>query len=143
MAFSLHERLQADTYLLGKFQLCSALLMNDACYPWLILVPRRPDVSGLHQLDDDDLAAFWQESRSTSLWLDGLYRPERINVAALGNVVPQLHIHHIARFSNDPAWPGPVWGHSAAVHYQADSLQDRLRALKGSMPDGFVWNDAL
>ncbi|MBB2963992.1 HIT domain-containing protein [Methylobacterium sp. R2-1] len=109
-AFSLDPRLAADTHPVGDLALCSVLLMDDARFPWLILVPRRPALSELTDLTSEDAAIAFEEIRLTVGVVQALARPDKVNVAALGNVVPQLHIHVVARFRSDPAWPGPVWG---------------------------------
>lgn len=121
-AFELHPRLAGDTHLIGDLALCRALLMNDKRFPWLILVPRR---AGLHEICDllaEDGATLLGEIGATCTALRKICAPDRINVAALGNVVDQLHIHVIARTSSDPAWPGTVWGHAGAKAYDAASL---------------------
>lgn len=115
--FSLDPRLIADTHAVGDLALCSVLLMDDARFPWLILVPRRPSASELTDLNDADAAALTGEIRLAAKVIQSLARPDKVNVAALGNVVAQLHVHVIARFRSDPAWPNPVWGHGARKPY--------------------------
>ena len=108
----LHPRLAADCHVLGDWPLCRVLLMDDARWPWCILVPRRAGVSELHELDLAARTRLWHESALLSVALRAVAaRCERLNVAALGNVVAQLHLHHVARHRGDPNWPGPVWGH--------------------------------
>lgn len=107
--FELHPRLAADTFVLGDFPLCRLLLMNDAQYPWFVLVPRRNDIGEIYQLGDADQAQLLRESVLLSRTLMEVFEGHKLNVAALGNVVPQLHLHHIVRFRDDPAWPAPVW----------------------------------
>lgn len=109
-AFSLDPRLAADTHPVGDLALCSVLLMDDARFPWLILVPRRDALSELTDLAPEDAAALFEEIRIAVRVIQGLAHPDKVNVAALGNVVAQLHVHIVARFRSDPAWPGPVWG---------------------------------
>lgn len=129
MAFELHERLAADTFLVDDLPLCRVLLMNDRRFPWLILVPRREDLR-----DFDDVAAaekpnFHAEIDLASAVLREATEAHKMNVAALGNMVPQLHVHVIARFPGDAAWPAPVWGVGTAEPYgkdEARSLIDRL-----------------
>jgi len=108
--FSLHPRLAADTFDLGALDLCQALLMNDARFPWCILVPRLPDLRDFHDVPRDRRMALHDEIERVSLALAHESRADKMNVAALGNMVPQLHIHVIARTTSDAAWPGPVWG---------------------------------
>jgi diadenosine tetraphosphate (Ap4A) HIT family hydrolase len=117
MAFELHHRLAADCFLIGDFPLCRALLMNDNRFPWCILVPRRDALRDLHDLAETDRAALFNEIDRVSRVLKELHRADKINVAALGNQVSQLHVHVISRSVNDPAWPAPVWGMGTAVPY--------------------------
>ncbi|MBD3584929.1 HIT domain-containing protein [Salinimonas sp. HHU 13199] len=128
--FELDSRLQADTELIGDMPLCRALLMNDSQFPWVILVPREPGVRELFELDETKQHQFLKESAMVCRALTTLYLPEKLNVAALGNVVAQLHVHHVARFSDDIAWPSPVWGRQPAVPYTADALQRHKHNLQ-------------
>lgn len=117
--FALDPRLAADTLPVGDLPLCAVLLMNDARFPWLILVPRRAGASEVTDLAEDDAVALMGEIRlATRVMLD-LSRPDKVNVAALGNVVAQLHVHVVGRFLSDPAWPGPVWGAGEPNPYPA------------------------
>lgn len=132
--FVLHPRLHADTIPLGDWPLCRLLRMNDAQYPWFILVPRRPAICEVHELDRDDRIQLWSESDTLSRWLKTEYAADKLNIAALGNMVPQLHIHHIARFTDDASWPAPIWGRCTPVALDAEQLQDmrqRMARLKG------------
>lgn len=108
--FELHPQLAADTHPVGDLALCRILLMDDANWPWVILVPRRPDIREICELSDDDQVALVRESSRLAGALQTLFTPDKLNIAALGNVVPQLHLHHVARHRGDPAWPKPVWG---------------------------------
>ena len=130
--FELDPRLKADTVPVGDLALSSVLLMNDARFPWLILVPRRPDLSELTDLSAEDAARMMDEIRlATSVMLD-LAKPDKVNVGALGNMVAQLHVHVVGRFRSDPAWPGPVWGNGTRMPYPdhaAASLADRAATL--------------
>ncbi|MEO3430634.1 HIT family protein [Pelagibius sp. CAU 1746] len=132
-SFDLHERLAADCVNLADWPLCRVLLMNDASYPWLILVPRRPGLREFHQVDSRDMPQLVGEICDASRALETLFRPDKINVGALGNMVPQLHIHLIARFKSDAAWPGPVWGAQPAVPYEKEGLRARLDALTAAL----------
>ncbi len=125
----LHPQLQKDCHLLGHLKLSTVLLLNDARYPWIILVPQRPDLRELIDLDSGDRIQLLEESSLVQQVLLDLFRPEKLNVGALGNLVPQLHLHHVARFSDDPAWPGPVWGHSPAQPYDSEVYAVRSRQL--------------
>jgi diadenosine tetraphosphate (Ap4A) HIT family hydrolase len=115
--FVLHPRLEADTAYAANWPLSRVLVMNDARYRWLILVPRRPDKIELFDLDASDRAQLTEETTRAAQTLKRLTGAAKINIGALGNLVPQLHIHVVARSPGDPAWPGPVWGHSPAVPY--------------------------
>jgi len=133
--FVLDTRLQEDTWLIGDFPLCRLLLSNDSNYPWFILVPRREGISELFQLDDHDQQVMWRETTTLANVLKTLFAADKMNVATLGNVVSQMHMHVIARYSSDAAWPAPVWGrHPARPYSEADvqELRDKLRGVLGS-----------
>jgi diadenosine tetraphosphate (Ap4A) HIT family hydrolase len=130
--FVLDPRLQQDSLPVGDFPLCRLLLMNDANYPWFILVPRREEVSELFQLDADDQQALWQEATMLAETLKDAFGADKMNIATLGNMVSQLHMHVIARRRDDPAWPAPVWGRLPAQPYgdeQVLAIKDRLRLV--------------
>jgi diadenosine tetraphosphate (Ap4A) HIT family hydrolase len=128
--FVLHPRLQADCHPVGDLALSRVLLLDERRYPWVILVPRRAGIGEIHELDRDDRWALLEESCRLGAFLLEAFGGEKLNVAALGNLVPQLHLHHVVRQTGDPAWPGPVWGHSAAEPYAADELARRLQVLR-------------
>lgn len=138
--FALHERLQADTIPLGRLALSRLLLMNDATYPWLILVPERPDVREIIELAAADRIALMEEITDVSRALTAMVHPDKLNVAAIGNLVPQLHVHIVARFRSDPAWPAPVWGRTPPRPYSpaaAAEMRARLRQhLPSALPPG-------
>lgn len=115
--FELHSQLAKDCLVLGQLPLCKVLLMNDSNYPWIILVPSLEGLKEIIDLDAGRQQQLWQESSVVSHLLKTVFAAEKLNIAALGNQVPQLHIHHIARFSADPAWPAPVWGRLPAQAY--------------------------
>ncbi len=128
--FSLHPQLAADTFLVDDWPLCRVLLTNDARFPWLILVPRRNGLRDFDEVAAQDKPALLAEIDRASRALRAETSAEKMNVAALGNMVPQLHIHVVARFSNDAAWPAPIWGVGEAVPYttlQVDALIVALR----------------
>lgn len=129
--FELDPRLQNDTFCLGDFPLCRLLLMNESSYPWFILVPRRSGITELHHLTAADQQQLWSESAQLSAWLELNFQYDKLNVAALGNIVSQLHLHHVARSQDDPAWPGPVWGAQPAIPYaeeQVAVIRQKLQA---------------
>jgi diadenosine tetraphosphate (Ap4A) HIT family hydrolase len=134
--FQLHPQLAKDCLELGSLSLCRLLLMNDAHYPWFILVPERDGIRELHELGDVDRARLWDESALLSRALVKGFAPHKLNVAALGNQVPQLHVHHIARYTHDAAWPNPVWGKVSAKPYygaEAEKLRALMRSLLGDV----------
>jgi len=144
--FVLDQRLLQDTLPVGDFPLCRLLLSNDSQYPWFILVPRKADISEVFQLSDDEQLQLWKETTSLSRTLQQVFEADKMNVAALGNVVSQLHMHVIVRRRGDIAWPAPVWGKHPAVAYTAEEALDvigRLKAaLAADLPFVEVANDA-
>ena len=128
--FELDPQLEADTFPVGITSLNRILLMNDSRFPWLILVPERPDIREPFELTDEDQRTLMQESMITGKSLKALFNAHKLNIAALGNQVSQLHIHHIARFRTDAAWPRPVWGVGAAEPYEAEALRERVALLR-------------
>lgn len=131
--FTLDAQLQKDTIAIASLPLCELLLMNDANYPWLILVPRRADVRELIELSAEDQLQFMQESNAVARLLQTQFSAEKLNIAALGNVVAQLHIHHIARFKSDAVWPKPVWGAMPAVAYADQELAEVIELIYSSL----------
>ncbi|MBC9251732.1 histidine triad (HIT) protein [Pseudomonas alcaligenes] len=133
--FTLDPRLQQDTLTIGDFPLCRLLLMNDAQYPWFILVPRREAVSELFQLDVADQQQLWLETTRLAEVLKDSFDADKMNVATLGNVVSQLHMHVIVRRREDAAWPAPVWGKHPAQAYavaQVAAIRERLKLVLAS-----------
>ena len=116
---ALDPRLSAETVPVGDLALSRVLLVDDARFPWLVLVPRREGASEITDLSGEDAAALMGEIRIAVGVMQSLSRPDKVNVAALGNVVAQLHVHVVGRFRSDPAWPGPVWGHGTRTPYPA------------------------
>ncbi|MDF2180714.1 HIT domain-containing protein [Neptuniibacter sp. CAU 1671] len=132
LEFELHPQLQADCIVLGDLPLCRLLLMNDANYPWFILVPRRAEVTEIYHLSGKDQIQLTRESSFVAETLADAFAARKMNIAALGNMVPQLHVHHIVRYEKDPAWPGPVWGKVPAQPYtdeKIESIRQRLELL--------------
>ncbi len=128
--FVLDPRLEQDTIDFGSFPLCRLLLLNDCSYPWFILVPQREALQEIYQLSEIDRQLFWGESNQLSLWMAQHYNFDKLNIAALGNIVSQLHLHHVGRRVGDPAWPNPVWGHRPAVPYLAKDIEKLHRVIK-------------
>jgi diadenosine tetraphosphate (Ap4A) HIT family hydrolase len=127
--FTLHPRLAADTVRLGRLQLSLLLMMNDATYPWFILVPEREHTREIFELAEADRLALIEEIALVSRAVSHAFRPDKLNVAALGNMVPQLHVHVIARFRSDPAWPAPVWGKTEPRPYTDEASEDVRRRI--------------
>lgn len=128
--FALHPQLDKDTFEVGALKLCKLLLMNDVTYPWLILVPAVADIREIHELTPGDQQRLMEEITFVSNRLQRLTNADKMNVAALGNMVPQLHVHVIARFETDLAWPGPIWGKVPAVSYDDNALEVMMVKLK-------------
>ena len=124
--FQLHPQLAADTLLLGDWPLSQVLLMNDANYSWLVLVPRRAGIREVIDLALPDRALLWQEVDRASATMATVTQPDKINIGAIGNLVAQLHVHVVARRRSDPAWPRPVWGAAPAQPYAADRGADEV-----------------
>ncbi len=128
--FKLDPILEKDTIFLGDLSLSRVLLMNNSLFPWLILVPRKENLSEIIDLSPRDSEVLLSEIRYLSLSFKKLFNPTKLNVAALGNQVKQLHVHVIARFENDQAWPNPVWGYDKVLYTdeQLDKIVTRLKA---------------
>lgn len=136
--FELHPRLVQDTVVIGEFELSLLLLSRDANFPWCILVPKVEDAYEIHHLSEQDQVQLIRESCRLSEVMTSLFDADKMNVAALGNVVRQLHIHHIARFVDDAAWPQPIWGKLPAQDYTEMALDERIKRLQGALVgDGF------
>lgn len=131
--FALDEQLAQDSHPVIQLPLSSLRLMDDCNYPWVILVPRVADARELIDLDAAQQAALLDEVNRVSRALKQLFRPHKLNIAALGNLVPQLHVHLIARYRDDPAWPAPVWGRIHARPYEPEALVLRVRQLAAAM----------
>jgi diadenosine tetraphosphate (Ap4A) HIT family hydrolase len=132
MPFTLHPTLAQDTVEVARLSLCRVLLMKDRRFPWLVLVPERDSVREIHELPPVDRALLIEEIARAGEVLTRLVQPDKLNVGALGNVVPQLHVHVVARRTIDAAWPGPVWGSGAAVSYEEGELAEIRERLSGA-----------
>jgi len=133
MIFQLHPRLEQDCIAIGRFELCRLLMMNDSQYPWFILVPERADLQEIYQLNKAERELLTEESSYLAENLAALYKADKMNIAAIGNRVPQLHIHHIVRYQVDKAWPAPVWGKFDAVPYTERQIADNLTRIKAQL----------
>lgn len=131
--FALDPRLAADTRPITSLPLCDVLLMNDARYPWLVLVPRRRGLVEIADLDTDAQATLWQEVDRASAALRALVPCDKLNLGALGNIVRQLHVHLVARREGDAAWPGPVWGNGKAEPYEPVAREVLVEELRKTL----------
>ncbi|MFD2180092.1 HIT domain-containing protein [Veronia pacifica] len=141
MTFALHSRLEQDTTVIGDFPLCRVLLSKEDIGPWLILVPKIDNLREIHHLPHEQQIQLISESSAVASILESSTNADKINIGALGNMVPQLHIHHIARFKNDIAWPGPVWGNTQGIQRGKEAQEevcakwrDQLSKVEGFIP---------
>jgi len=136
--FELHPKLEEDSILVGRFSLSLLLLSRDANCPWCILVPERETVQEIHHLGLEDRQQLMVESCRLAEAMDDVFVPDKMNIGVLGNIVPQLHVHHVARFKADTAWPGPVWGAAESKPYSQKELDTITKRIKGALlGDGF------
>jgi diadenosine tetraphosphate (Ap4A) HIT family hydrolase len=133
VGWHLHPQLADDTHPVAHFALCDLQLMDDANHPWLILVPRVENAVEWIDLDEAQQAELTREIGRACRVLQSVFQPHKLNVAALGNVVPQLHVHVIARFREDIAWPRPVWGMATAQPYSPEELVRRIERLRAAL----------
>lgn len=133
--FKLDSRLQNDTHFVCDLTLCRVLLMNDSQFPWLILVPMQNDVAEIIDLSEAQQHTLLKESAVVQNVMKNRFAPFKLNVAAIGNVVRQLHVHHVARFEDDVAWPKPVWGNQPTVAYSDDEARKLVKALHRDIED--------
>jgi diadenosine tetraphosphate (Ap4A) HIT family hydrolase len=132
-SWTLHGQLERDTIHLGDLALCRVLVIKDANYPWLLLVPRRPDIVEITDLDQVEQAQLMVEIDRVARALRTVTECDKLNIAALGNAVPQLHVHIIARRKTDKAWPKPVWGVAPPLDHDAAELDRFMTALRGKL----------
>lgn len=130
--FSLDTRLAGDTHFVAESELSLLLWFDERRYPWLVLVPKRPGLSELYELSRADRAQVMEESCAIARTLREEFSAFKVNIGALGNIVRQLHVHHVARFEQDPAWPSPVWGHSPRQPHDLSALTERTTRLRRS-----------
>ncbi len=135
MPFHLHPQLQKDCIYIGKLVLCRLLLMNDSQFPWFVLAPEIAGITEIYQLNKQQQRLLIEESSFLAERLSELYRPDKLNIAAIGNLVPQLHIHHVVRYRTDKAWPAPVWGKFPAVAYSEQEITDITRLVKNALEE--------
>jgi diadenosine tetraphosphate (Ap4A) HIT family hydrolase len=128
--FVLHPQLEKDSELITELDLCAVRLIKDANYPWLILVPQVANIKDVIDLSDKQQQVLWQESAMVSQILKHLFTPDKLNIAALGNMVPQLHLHHIVRYQHDVSWPNPIWGQVPLKAYTNEKLAERVDLIQ-------------
>ena len=133
MTFQLHPRLEQDCIAIGRFELCQLLMMNDSQYPWFVLVPERAAVQEIYQLNKAERELLTEESSYLAENMAALYKADKMNIAAIGNLVPQLHIHHIVRYRTDKAWPAPVWGKFATVPYTEQQIAGNVARIRDQL----------
>lgn len=129
--FALHKQLEADSYLVCDLPLSQMRLQNQKAVPWLVLVPRRPEIREIYELQPEDRTVLMEEITRTAQALEEFYAPDKINIGAIGNIVPQLHVHVIGRFTHDVAWPSPVWGRLEPDPYTLDAIKEIRDKLIG------------
>lgn len=134
-AFQLHQQLVEDSFILGEFELSYLLLINDTQFPWCVLVPKRANITEIYQLTEGEQAQFWAESGLLSQVLMEVFKGDKLNVAAIGNLVPQLHLHHVVRYKNDPCWPAPIWGKLPMKSYQVEKVAEIQQKLVEKLPN--------
>ena len=128
--YKLDDRLENDTFHVTDLALCDVLLMNDTQFPWLILVPRVEGITEIIDLSQTQQLQLWEESALISRVLRNTFVPDKLNVAALGNVVSQLHVHHVVRMKTDCAWPAPIWGRQPTVAYTQEAAQSLITQIQ-------------
>jgi len=136
--FQLHPRLEQDCFTVGQFALSQLLMMNDCQYPWFILVPRRADITEIYRLAEADRQMLLAESCLLAEKLEEIYRPDKLNVATIGNLVPQLHMHHVARYRSDKAWPAPIWGKLPAQPYDRQKANLQIARLREALHTSLI-----
>jgi len=136
--FTLHPTLAKDSVILGDLPLCRVLLIKDRQYPWLVLVPRRDDIREIYQLSAEDQQQFWSESAQLGEQLMSVFAGDKLNIGALGNMVPQLHVHHIVRYTIDVSWPAPIWGMQPMYNYTANALLQFKEKFAQCQLDQFI-----
>ena len=138
MTFQLDARLAADTHAIAELPLSRLLLMDDARFPWLILVPRIVGARELIDLDQADQCALLAEITEVGRAVESLLHPDKLNIATLGNIVSQLHVHLVARYTTDAAWPQPVWGHGERIGYDIAARKARIAELRDALKSSFA-----
>ena len=132
--FFLHTQLAQDTFFIRDLKLSQLVLMNDKRFPWMVLVPRKHGASDLLDLLPGEQKTLLDEINRTSVFMKQFFRPEKLNIATIGNIVPQLHIHIVGRFAKDLAWPKPVWGFGDMVRFEEDEGKKLVAQIQNQLP---------
>ena len=130
--FTLDQRLENDSVVIGDLTLCQLRLHKNGAFPWVMLIPKRDNIVEILDLTDDDQDILWNEIIFVSTIMKKLFKPTKLNVANLGNIVPQLHVHVVARYSDDKAWPGPIWNSGVKRDYELDEAEALIKQLKAA-----------
>jgi diadenosine tetraphosphate (Ap4A) HIT family hydrolase len=128
--FLLNQQIEEDSIFIDDLPLCKFLLMNDSNYPWFLLIPRIDNIKELYDLSESNRAQLDFETVEVSKFIQSSFKPEKINIASLGNIVPQFHVHIIARYMDDISWPNPVWGKFPFNKYKSDQSERLLKVSK-------------
>lgn len=136
----IHPLLQQDCIYLGKLTLSHLLLMNDSQYPWLVLVPNRENLTEVFELEEADQTLLWRESGQLSQSLSTLFMADKMNIATMGNICPQLHVHHIVRYRSDISWPAAVWGKKPMKAYRDEELNRVCEKLQSGLQVPVEWD---
>lgn len=132
MTFVLDEKLEADSYFITDLELSHVRLSKNAAFPWILLIPKRPEIVEIIDLDESDRNTLFTEIVHASQIMKNLFQPKKLNVANLGNIVSQLHVHVVARYEEDQAWPGPIWNSGVKADYDDKKLQERVALLQAA-----------
>ncbi|MDT8405801.1 MAG: HIT domain-containing protein [Methylococcales bacterium] len=133
MTFQLHPQLAQDCAFVTEFTLSHLLLLNERRFPWLVLVPKVPDIREIYQLNQQQRLQLMDESCWLAERLQAIFQPDKLNIASIGNKVPQLHIHHVVRYQGDCAWPETVWSHATRERYSEAQIADQVAELKQAL----------
>ena len=137
--FELHASLKSDSVGVGDLPLSSVRLCNDSNYPWIILIPRREDIEEIYQLCPDDRSQLLLESSWISESLVEIFSPDKLNIATIGNIVPQLHMHHVCRYKKDACWPKPIWGQVNRLPYDEKNLIKTIKNIRLSLEPNLLY----
>lgn len=130
--FKLDTRLETSSVFIADLKLCHVRLSTNGAFPWIMLMPRVPDIVEILDLSGEDQDRLWDEILFASNIMKKIYKPKKLNVANLGNVVPQLHVHVVARYEEDKAWPGPIWNSGVKEEYDAAELEKMIKQLQAA-----------